>query len=283
MMVVTAEGMSMSKSRKRRAVFVVALVIAVLAVFALTASAAINAPDGALGGTTSPQQGGGPGTVDPNLPNINIDINGDSSDAVRILLLLTILTILPSILIMTTSFTRIIVTFSLLRNAIGLQQTPPNQVLIGLALFLSMFIMSPVIQQINETAYQPFSEGEISAQEFIDRAEEPLKDFMLTETRLEDLNLFIELSEAEIEEDPHNYPITTIVPAFIVSELKAAFTYGFFLFIPFLVIDMVVSSALMSMGMMMLPPITISLPFKLMLFVLVDGWGLLIRALVQTF
>lgn len=235
--------------------------------------------------TTSAAIGGGPGSVDPNVtnPGISVNINGESSDAVRIILLMTVLTLVPSILIMMTCFTRIVIVFSLLRNAIGLQQTPPNQVIIGLALFLSLFIMSPVISDINENAYKPFSEDQITSQEFIDRASLPLKDFMQKQTLKGDTNLFVSLSKQEMPEELSEYPMTVVIPAFITSELKRAFTAGFFMFIPFLIIDMVVSSALMSMGMMMLPPATVSLPFKLMLFVLLDGWGLLIRALVSTY
>jgi flagellar biosynthetic protein FliP len=247
---------------------IAALVLTSPAIAAPAAPEAIAAPD---------PVGGGAGTQDPN---IDISINGESSDAVRVLLLLTVLTLVPSILLMMTCFTRIIIVFSLLRNAIGLQQTPPNQVLIGLALFLSLFIMQPVINDINVNAYQPFSEKEISAEEFMDRAEAPLKEFMLTQTQAADLNLFVQISKIELPEDPLEYPITTVIPAFVTSEIKRAFIVGFFLYIPFLIIDMVVASILMAMGMMMLPPATISMPFKLLLFVLVDGWGLLIRTLV---
>ena len=224
--------------------------------------------------------GGGAGTQDPN---IQVNLNGGGSDAVNLLLLMTVLSLLPSIVVMMTSFTRIIITFSLLRNATGLQQTPPNQVLIGIALFLTLFIMHPVITEINETAYQPFSESEITSQEFIARASVPLKDFMLRQTRADDINLMWELSPDEPSADPTDFPMTVVIPAFILSEIKRAFTIGFLIYIPFMIIDMVVGSALMSMGMMMLPPAMISMPFKLMLFVLVDGWGLLVRALVQSY
>ncbi|MDL2232218.1 flagellar type III secretion system pore protein FliP [Ruminococcaceae bacterium OttesenSCG-928-L11] len=257
-------------------VLLLLFVVGVVVLMAAPASAAVTSPGVAT--SDSADVGGGPGTVDPN---IQININGGGSDAVRVLLLLTILTLLPSILLMMTCFTRFIVTFSLLRNAIGLQQTPPNQVLIGLALMLTLFVMQPVLTEINADAYQPFSEGDISSEEFLERAQVPLKDFMLKQIREDDLNLFVEISKAEIQEDVHDYAMTTIIPAFVTSELKRAFTWGFYLFIPFLIIDMVVSSALMSMGMMMLPPMTISLPFKLMLFVLVDGWGLLIKSMVM--
>lgn len=225
--------------------------------------------------------GGGPGTTDPN---INITIGGEESDAVRILLLLTVLSLLPSILIMMTSFTRVIIVFSLLRNALGLQQTPPNQVLVGLALFLSLFIMAPTINTINQTAFQPYSEGDIDTSEFLELASEPLRQFMVAQTNPNDMNMFLILSGAtESPENLDDIPLTVVIPAFITSELRTAFTVGFLIFLPFMIVDIVVASALMSMGMMMMPPITVSLPFKLMLFVLVDGWGLLIRTLVNTF
>ena len=224
--------------------------------------------------------GGGTGSIDPSL---QININGEGSDTVRILVLMTILMLLPSLLIMMTSFVRIIIVFSLLRQALGIQQTPPNQVLIGLALFLTLFIMRPVITEINEKAYIPYSDGVISTTEFLDNASDPLRTFMLEQTRADDVQMFYTISGEERPDDPGEYDMLVVIPSFILSELRRAFTIGFLLFIPFLIIDMVVSSALMSMGMMMLPPITISLPFKLMLFVLVDGWGLLIRALVSTY
>lgn len=259
--------------------FIVCVLVMVVLI-SIPASAAVDpiVPDTPFIGSTEP--GGGPGSIDPN---INISINGESSDSVKILLLLTILTVLPSLLIMMTSFTRIIIVFSLLRNAMGLQQTPPNQVLIGLALFLSFFIMNPVITEINETAYQPYSEGDITSEEFLEKAKDPLREFMLKQTKSEDINLFLNLAEKEKPAEISEYTMDVVIPAFITSEIKRAFTIGFFLFIPFLIIDMVVSSALMSMGMMMLPPVTVSLPFKLMLFVLVDGWGLLIKTLVSTY
>ena len=223
---------------------------------------------------------GGPGTSDPN---INITINGEGSDAVRIIVLMTILTVLPSILLMATSFTRIIIVFSMLRNALGLQQTPPAQVLIGLSMALTFFIMQPVMTTLYEDAYLPFSRGEIETAEFLEIAQEPLRDFMLRQTRNQDVMLFQNLSGEAMPESLDDLRMTVVIPAFITSELRAAFTIGFLIFIPFLIIDMVVASSLMSMGMMMLPPITISLPFKLMLFVLVDGWTLLVQTLVLTF
>lgn len=213
---------------------------------------------------------------------IDVDVNGKNVDTLQIIETLTILSLIPSILIMTTCFTRIIIVLSFLRNALGLQQTPPNQVLIGIALFLSLFIMQPVINQINTEAYQPYKEQKITQEEFIQKAEEPLKEFMLKNTKKDDLNLFINLSKTQ-EKDITKLSIKVVIPAFMTSELKRAFTIGFLIFIPFLIIDMIVSSTLMSMGMIMLPPAMISLPFKLLLFVLVDGWGLLFKTLASSF
>lgn len=217
---------------------------------------------------------------------VNVDINGKSNDTIEILILLTILSLLPSIVIMMTSFTRITIVLSFLRNAIGLQQTPPNQVMVGIALFLTLFIMSPVISEINTTAYEPYKQELISQDEFYKRAQEPLKKFMLENTRANELNMFITLSnnqEVNNTQDLQKLPLTVIVPAFMVSELRRAFIIGFLIFIPFLIIDTVVSTVLMSMGMMMLPPVMISLPFKILLFVLVDGWSLLFQTLIKTF
>lgn len=217
---------------------------------------------------------------------VNVDINGNSNDTIEIIILLTILSLLPSIVIMMTSFTRITIVLSFLRNAIGLQQTPPNQVMVGIALFLTLFIMSPVISEINTTAYEPYKQELISQDEFYKRAQEPLKKFMLKNTRQNELNMFITLSnnqEVNETQDLQKLPLTVIVPAFMVSELRRAFIIGFLIFIPFLIIDVVVSTVLMSMGMMMLPPVMISLPFKILLFVLVDGWSLLFQTMIKTF
>lgn len=217
---------------------------------------------------------------------VNVDINGNSNDTIEIIILLTILSLLPSIVIMMTSFTRITIVLSFLRNAIGLQQTPPNQVMVGIALFLTLFIMSPVISEINTTAYEPYKQELISQDEFYKRAQEPLKKFMLKNTRQNELNMFITLSnnqEVNETQDLQKLPLTVVVPAFMVSELRRAFIIGFLIFIPFLIIDVVVSTVLMSMGMMMLPPVMISLPFKILLFVLVDGWSLLFQTMIKTF
>lgn len=226
---------------------------------------------------------------------VDLNINGGGVDTLEIVIMLTVIALIPSILIMTTCFTRIIIVLSFLRNALGVQQTPPNQVLIGIALFLTLFIMSPVISQINETAFEPYQNEIITQEEFFERAAVPLKEFMFKQTKPEDLNLFVDLSKIEIvttdangqslsqQEILMNMPITTLIPAFVTSELKRAFIIGFLIFIPFLIIDMIVSSVLMSMGMIMLPPVMISLPFKLLVFVLVDGWGLMFKTLAISF
>ena len=216
-----------------------------------------------------------------------LDVN-NSTNTIDLIILITILSLAPSILVMMTCFTRIIISFSLLRNAMGVQQTPPNQVMIGLALFLTLFIMSPVISEMNETAYVPYKNGEYTSVEAVQAASVPLKKWMLKNTSNESMNFFLELSgteiEAETEEEFANeVSFITVVPAFILSEIKIGFEIGFMLYIPFLIIDIVVSTVLMSMGMMMLPPTTISIPFKILLFVLVDGWTLLVGSLANGF
>ncbi len=205
------------------------------------------------------------------------------SAAIQILLLVTVLSMAPAILVMVTSFTRIIVVLSLVRNAIGIPQLPPNQVLIGLALFLTAFVMAPAIQQINDEALQPYLNGTITQQQAFDNGEAPLRAFMLKQTRENDIGLFLKLSGKEKPETIEDVPTYVLVPAFTISELKTAFQMGFVMFIPFLVIDLVISSALLSMGMMMLPPVIVSLPFKILLFVLVDGWYLIVGSLVGSF
>ncbi len=208
--------------------------------------------------------------------------NGTMSATVRIVLLLTILSLAPSILIMMTSFTRIIVVLHFLRTALGTQTTPPNQVLIGLALFLTFMIMSPVFTQVNENAIKPFDAGTITQEEALTAAMDPLRGFMYQHTERKDVDLFCDIANVTYEEND-DIPTTVLIPSFIVSELRSAFIIGFFIYIPFIVIDMVVSSILMSMGMMMLPPTTISMPFKILLFILADGWDLVIGNLVKTF
>lgn len=270
------------KKKVFKHVIVIALTAILAVLLAVPAVAAVVVEGGLIPDLTDTQGdvGGGPGSRDPN---INISLNGDSSDTVRIILLMTVLSLLPSFVMMMTCFTRIVIVFSLLRNAMGLQQTPPNQVLIGLALFLTLFIMQPVITEINDNAYKPYSDGDITTTEFLERAKGPLREFMLKQTQAEDLNLFLTLANKEVPTDISEYTMEVVIPAFITSEMKRAFVIGFMLYVPFLLIDMVVSSALMSMGMMMLPPVTISMPFKLLLFIMVDGWGLLIKTLVLTY
>jgi flagellar biosynthesis protein FliP len=201
----------------------------------------------------------------------------------QVLILMTVLTLLPAILLMMTAFTRIIIVLSILRQAIGAGQTPPNQVLVGLALFLTLFVMGPVITKINAEAAQPYMAGTIDANVALERTMVPLKDFMLKQTRESDIASFVRISGGKGFEKPADVPLSILVPAFVTSELKTAFQIGFLLFIPFVIIDLVVASVLMSMGMMMLSPVLISLPFKIMLFVLIDGWALIMGTLAQSF
>jgi len=228
--------------------------------------------------------------------SVTFDLGDEGEDGsfgiIELLFLLTVIALAPSILIMTTSFTRIIIVLSFMRSALGTQQSPPNQVLIGMALFLTLFIMQPVLTEINEEAYQPYRAGEITQQEFFDTAVVPMKKFMLRQTYTNDLDLFLSIARngqtaeqlvVNGPEDLTELDLEVVVPAFITSELKRAFNIGFLLFIPFLIIDIVVSSTLMSMGMVMLPPSMIALPFKIMMFVLVDGWALLFGNLVKGF
>ena len=208
---------------------------------------------------------------------------GNVSTAVRLLLLLTVLSLAPAILILMTSFARIVIVLSFVRTALATQQMPPNQVLIGLALFLTFFIMAPTFQEVNKEALTPLFEEEITLDEAYERASVPMKEFMADHTRQKDLELFLNYNQMERPETIEEIPLTMMVPAFALSEIKTAFQMGFMIFIPFLVIDMIVASVLMSMGMMMLPPVMISLPFKILLFVLVDGWYLIIQSLLESF
>lgn len=225
----------------------------------------------------------------PNVPsNIGINIqgtgpSGEEINGFEILFLLTVLTLAPSILIMMTSFTRIIIVLSFTRNALGTQQMPPNQVLIGLALFLTFFIMAPIGTQINDKAIQPYLSGQMDQEQVIDEAMDPIRDFMFRQTKQKDLALFVNLSSMDAPDGLEDIPNSVLIPSFIISELKVAFQIGFLIYIPFIIVDMVVASTLMSMGMMMLPPVMISLPFKILLFVMVDGWNLVIKTLVTGF
>lgn len=221
-----------------------------------------------------------------NTDGLSIDINGfenNTAESIKILVLLTFISLAPSILIMMTSFTRIIIVLSCVRNAIGFQQTPPNQVLVGLALFLTIFIMSPVITDINTNAFKPYEEGLITQEQAVDNALQPIRTFMLKQTDNEGLNLFLSLADEERPETYDDIKTEILIPAFITSELKKAFIIGFLIYLPFLIIDIVVASTLMSMGMVMLPPVMISLPFKIMIFVVMDGWELIIKTLVSSF
>ena len=213
--------------------------------------------------------------------NALVNINGGNVPTLELMLLLTIISLLPSIVIMMSSFTRIVIVLSFTRNALGIQQTPPNMVLVGIALFLTLFIMNPVIDQINTEAYQPYKEQRIDQD--LKRAQVPLKEFMLRQTEISSINMYTDLAKIEMPEDVTELPMTVVIPAFMTTELKRGFMAGFLIFLPFLLIDIIVSSTLMSMGMIMLPPATIALPFKLLLFVTVDGWSLIFKALVAGF
>ncbi|WP_439593539.1 flagellar type III secretion system pore protein FliP [Microbacterium sp.] len=254
-------------ARRRGAIIGVSLAVAViLVVLGDTAAHAATAPapDG-TGGVT-----------------IN-GINGTPSDSIMTLLGITVLSVAPALLLMMSSFTKIFVVLALTRNALSLPSIPPNQVLAGLSLFLTLFIMWPVLMDINTIAVVPFTDGRIDFGQAFDLAQVPLKEWMLGYTREEDIALMYRAAQLDNPVDPAGIPLYTLVPAFMISELKAAFLIGFIVFVPFLVIDLVVASALMSMGMMMLPPVMISLPFKILLFLLVDGWGLVITALLQSY
>ncbi|MEK3953039.1 flagellar biosynthetic protein FliP [Psychrobacillus psychrotolerans] len=208
---------------------------------------------------------------------------GNLSTSIKLMLLLTVLSLAPSILILMTSFARIVIILSFVRTALATNQMPPNQVIVGLALFLTFFIMAPTLQQVNEDALTPLFNEDITLEEAYENASGPFKEFMSKHTRQKDLELFLRYSEAERPETLEDIPLTVMVPAFALSEIKTAFQIGFMIFIPFLVIDMIVASVLMSMGMMMLPPVMISLPFKILLFVLVDGWYLVMKSILQSF
>ena len=255
----------MMRRVRRRRVFA-ALALMSLALVTLTGCVA----------QTVPQTGPGQVPMDTNNP-------GNVSAAIQILLLVTVLSLAPAILVMVTSFTRTIIVLSLVRNAIGIPQLPPTQVLIGLALFLTVFVMAPTIKVVNEEAIQPYMNGQITQEQAMTNAEIPLRDFMFSQVRESDVGLFMRLSGNPKPATADDVPTYVLIPAFIISELKTAFQMGFVIFVPFLIIDLVVSSALLSVGMMMLPPVIVSLPFKILLFVLVDGWALIIGSLVGSF
>jgi flagellar biosynthetic protein FliP len=224
-----------------------------------------------------------PGALDRAFGAINGAQGSGMSMSLQLLLIMGLLTLLPSLVLMMTSFTRILVVLSILRQAIGLQQSPPNQVLIGLSLFLSLFIMAPTLEKVNANAVAPYSAGTLNAEQAIQAGGHEFRSFMLRQTRQHDLTMFAEMARAPKFERPEDVPFSILLPAFVTSELKTAFQIGFMLFLPFLVIDLVVSSVLMSLGMMMMSPTIVSLPFKLLLFVLVDGWALLMGSLAASF
>lgn len=213
---------------------------------------------------------------------INLETPDSTSTSIKLLILLTLLTLAPSFLILMTCFTRVVVVLSFIRPALGTQQTPPNQLIVGLALFITLFVMSPVLSDLNENALKPYLEDKISQDEAFDEASGTMKEFMSKYTRQEDLQLFLKYGNYEQPETLDDVPLLALVPAYAISELKTAFQIGFMIFLPFLIIDMVVASVLMSMGMMMLPPVMIALPFKLLLFVLVDGWHLIVESLLRS-
>ena len=210
-------------------------------------------------------------------------LNGGSVPTLELIYLLTLVALLPSIVIMMTSFTRIIIILSFTRNAMGVQQTPPNMVLAGIALFLTLYIMAPTINKINVEAYEPYKKGNITQEQALDKMGEDMKEFMLRNTEKKTLERFVSMSKTELKKDPKAYPLTVVVPAFMTSELKRGFTAGFLIYLPFLLIDVVVSTTLMAMGMVMLPPAMVSMPFKLLLFITVDGWNLLFSSMVHRF
>ncbi|MBP2001106.1 flagellar biosynthetic protein FliP [Paenibacillus shirakamiensis] len=249
----------------KKKVIIVSLLILILSAFSVTIASAADV-----------------------IPNINVQVGSSdsskpSTSSLSILLLVTILSVAPAILVLMTSFTRIVIVLGFVRSSLGTQQMPPNQVLVGLALFLTLFVMSPTLSQVNDVALQPYLKGNISQTVAIEKAAVPMKKFMSSHTREKDLQLFMSYTKTPKPKTYEDIPITVLVPAYAISELKTAFEMGFMIFIPFLIIDIVVSSTLMAMGMMMLPPVMISLPFKILLFVLVDGWYLVIKSLLMSF
>lgn len=224
-----------------------------------------------------------------SLPNINLSMSAGTTEPekistlIQLVILLTILSLAPAILLMTTSFTRIVIVLSLLRHALGTQTMPPNQIIVGLSLFLTFFIMAPVFNRVNDEALKPYYEEQISGEQALEKAAAPVKAFMLKQVKEKDLALFVKIAREKRPAKPEDISLTTLIPAFAISELKTAFQIGFMIYLPFLILDMVVASVLLSMGMMMLPPIMVSLPFKLLLFVLVDGWYLIVGSLVESF
>jgi len=263
----------------RRLVLVLLVVVALVVLGAVLAQPTWAAPTP----PTPPTTPGAPTTPGDTVSVSVNGVNGTPSSSVVVLVAITLLSVAPALLLMMTSFTKIFVVLALSRNALGLQGVPPNQVLAGLALFLSLFVMAPVVSDVNDTGVQPYLNGEMTFSQAVDAGSDPLRDFMLEHTREQDLALLTRAADQPNPATPDDVPITTLIPAFLLSELRSAFIMGFVIFVPFLVIDLVVSAVLMAMGMMMLPPVMVSLPFKILLFVLVDGWGLIVTSLVGSY
>ena len=280
--------MSAKKKNTRKAIRLYMLLICLFGIMVLmpgdhVSATATTTPSSSPSVTDNASNANGDGEF-----NLNITSNAGStslSSTLQILLILTVISLAPSILIMVTSFTRIIIVLHFTRTALGTNTTPPNQIIIGLSLFLTFFIMAPTFTEVNKVAVQPLSKGEITQEEAFEKGLEPIRSFMFKQTNRKDLKLFLNIAEVDTEniENMDDIPTTTLIPAFIISELRIAFIIGFLIYIPFIIIDMVVASTLMSMGMMMLPPTTISMPFKILLFILADGWNLIIGQVVQTF
>ena len=266
-------------ARRRRRLGALLIAGALLGLVAWIMPAPVMAQQAAPAAQSAPA--GGSGALSA-LPQIDI-VPGEEDYAlpIQILLLLTILTLAPAIIILMTSFTRLVVVFGILRTALGLQQSPPTQIIVGLSLFLTLFIMHPVLEEVHQRALLPYMEGEITQQVALERAERPAKQFMLGQTRDKDLMLFMDLANIDAFDNAVDVPLHVLVPAFVISELRIAFQIGFMLFLPFLIVDLIVASVLMSMGMMMLPPVMIALPIKLLLFVLTDGWYLIVESVVR--
>jgi flagellar biosynthetic protein FliP len=271
-----------SAARTGRLLLLVLLGVTVVAGFLMLTTTGAHAAS--VVQPTAPAAPSAPAT--PGTGGFSVDVNGPDgtpSSAVVTLIGITLLSVAPALLLMMTSFTKIFVVLAMTRNALGLQSIPPNQVIAGLALFLSLFVMAPVIGHVNDDALQPYLAGHMDFNQAVEVATKPIRTFMLHQTRDEDVALITRAAGQANPKDMSAVPMTTVIPAFIISELRSAFIIGFVIFIPFLVIDLVVSAALMSMGMMMLPPVMISLPFKILLFVLVDGWGLIITSLIESY
>lgn len=265
-------------------IIVVFLTVCVLTFFPATRVSASTVKDTTTTNDTTGNGNNLSGALGPLEFTLNTDEDGQSLSAtLQILLVLTVITLAPSILIMVTSFTRILIVLHFVRSALGTQTTPPNQILVGLALFITFFIMSPVITQINNDALKPLSAGEITQEEAFKAGAAPIRTFMIEQTKPKDIRLFLDIAKISKVETYDDVPLTVLIPSFIISELRTAFIIGFLIYIPFIVIDMVVASTLMSMGMMMLPPSMISMPFKILLFIMADGWNLIIGEVVKTF